>query len=330
MDAHPKRTLVFQILKIIIGIAVAVALIKFAFFPAQPADDLPQRTGDFTQPTVTVERGDIDNSLSLKATVVRDASVSVKSTAAGEVTKVYVNSSTSVNPGVPLIQVKHIEEPKEEDVPPAVTYTIVRAQSAGTVSIDVLKGQDVAIGDVIGTVQPATFHAQVSVTPDQLYSLQSLPKEGELAITNGPAPFPCTNLRTVTGAAASTPGGDSGNGKSDGGDGGSGNQSASPELQCTIPSDHQVFDGVTGKLKIAGANAKNVLIVPASSIEGRYKTGRVWLPPKEGEKPKAVSVQLGASDGENVQITGGLDEGQEILQYAPGSTKESKSQNGEG
>lgn len=307
MDAHPKRTLVFQIIRLIIGALIAIALVKFAFFPSTEAKELPTGQGTFTAPTVTVERGSIENDVSLRATVVRDAATSVKATQTGVVIKVFTPSGTVVSAGAPVLQVRQTVESDNPELPAQTRYLNIASPAAGTLSLDVIAGQDVQIGQVIGSILPATFHAEVSVTPDQLYSLQSLPNEAELAITDGPEPFPCVSLHTVSGAPQ--PSSPDQQGVPQG--------PSNPQLRCSIPADRQVFDGVTGKLQITGNSAADVLTVPTTAVEGRYREGRVYLPGKDGKKPTPITIQLGVSDGTLVEVTGGIEEGTEILQFAP-------------
>ena len=315
MDRHPRRTLIFSILKLIIGAVIAIALVKFAFFPTQEKIITPNAQGDFTLPTTTVEKGSISHELSLPATVVRNETSPVKSTVAGQVVKLMATNGATVNAGAPIIQVKQTQESADGETPPKVTWVNVAAPAAGTLSLDVIVGQDVAIGDAIGQVSPDSFHAQVQVTPDQLYSLQSLPNEAELAIKDGPAPFACVNLKTVTAAPAAP---------KDGGD--TPANASGPQLRCDIPADQRVVDGISAKLRIPGGNADNVLVIPVTAVEGRYREGRVYLPAQGKKKPEPVTVELGISDGQMIEVKSGLDEGQEILEFVPRSDDEPEPQ----
>ncbi|OCA94584.1 efflux RND transporter periplasmic adaptor subunit [Actinobaculum suis] len=337
MEAHPKRTLIFQILKIIIAAVIAVALVKFAFFPNQEKAPPVVAQGKFTNPTVSAYTADIDNTLKLDARVLRDESRPVKATESGKVTHFYVNSGAEVSEGQNILQltqtnVEQVEVevpvPGDPDDPYAALgsttqlqerttekYINIKAPAAGKLNLDVLQGQEVQLGEVIGQIVPATFHAEVSITPDQLYGLEQLPGEATVAIKDGPAPFTCTGLQTITASAGSSSG-VPGLGPTQGGSGKEATGS-SPQLRCAIPAEQQVYDGISAKLEIAGQNATGVLVVPVSAVEGRYREGVVYIPGPEGKKPEKRTVGLGITDGKIIQITSGLEEGEEILQFVP-------------
>lgn len=215
MDAHPTRKLIFTILRLIITTVIAVAMIKFAFFPSQKTHEPLVGGGEFVMPTVTPTRGDIKNDTEFDATLIRNASKSVKSTAEGEIVHFFVEDGAKIEKGAPILQIKtttEVTEPPatasesdDESATPSapqtrsvVSYNNIVAPATGTLTLDAILKQRVAINDSIGTIAPDSFYAPVSVTPDQLYALQSIPKEAEVSIANGPAPFMCTNLHTTT------------------------------------------------------------------------------------------------------------------------------------
>lgn len=307
---------IVTILKLLIGATIALALVKFAFFPAEESTTSVSGQGDFTPPTVEVTKGDITNSLTLPATVVRNASLPVRAQAAGTISKLFVASGTRVTKGAPLVEIAQTLEGDGGDAgaPAAVRRVRIPAPGTGTLTLEGLVGQEVSIGDSLGSILPDVFHAEVPVTPDQLYKLESLPGEGELAIKNGPAPFACVHLTTHSGPRPTTAPEDAG---TDAG-------STSPQIRCDIPADQRVFDGVTAKLTITGAAVSDVLTLPVTAVEGRFRTGRVYLPARGKAKPKPVTVQLGISDGTLVQITGGLDLGTKVLEFVPSATDDEK------
>ena len=326
-----KTDTIFQVIKLLLGLVIAAALVKFAFFPNQRSSAELVAQGDFTIPTVVAMPGNIDNSLTLDATVMRNPATPVRATATGTVDVVDVKAGAVVNEGDRLLRIRHEEEKTtaatvetfedgtEVEVPGEpyieVSYVNVLAPVSGTVAVDVLVGQPVAIGESIGSITPATYHARVSVKPEQLYSLASLPPAGQLAVTNGPAPFDCTNLRTVTektGAGAGLSGKEAEARVLDSASG-----SVQTALICDFPAEQQVYDGSAAKLTIPGSNTTGVLTVPVSAVEGRFREGVVYLPAADGGKPTKRTVQLGVTDGRQIQITGGLEEGEEILQYVP-------------
>jgi macrolide-specific efflux system membrane fusion protein len=61
-----------------------------------------------------------------------------------------------------------------------------------------------------------------------------------------------------------------------------------------------------------------VLTVPTTAVEGGSGTGVVYLVGADGAtEPREVT--LGLSDGISVEVTGGLAEGDMILQFVPGA-----------
>ncbi|MDY2941708.1 MAG: efflux RND transporter periplasmic adaptor subunit [Varibaculum sp.] len=318
-----RAQMALKIIRTFIWAVIAVALVKFAFFPSQEPLDEIAAEGNFVLPTVTVENGNIENSIELDATVVRNESKPVKATAEGIITTIYAANGDNVGYGAPILQVKHTDmgETADPDAEPtqSVSYVDIYAPASGTLNIDAIVGQATSIGDPVGTIIPNAFHALVTVTPEQLYSLQALPKTATVAITGGPAPFTCTGLKTITGVGSVTSTEDS-----------DGQQSATtPQLRCDIPSEQTVYDGVKAKLQINGGSAKDVLTLPVTAVEGRSGTGNVYLPVSDKRsKPKAVKVQLGLSDGTAIEIKSGLKAGDEVLEYVPGSSDEQDSAGG--
>ena len=62
--------------------------------------------------------------------------------------------------------------------------------------------------------------------------------------------------------------------------------------------------------------AENVLVVPVTAVQGSVQSGRVWIPGADGE-PVERPVTLGLTDGDQVEVTGGLTEGEMVLQFVP-------------
>lgn len=310
MEAHPTRQFVLQILRLIVWTIIAVALVKFAFFPAQQDDESIHGQGVFELPTVTVTRGSIENTQTFPAAIARDDTKTFKATAEGVIVKFFVADGASVGEGDRLLQIRSEKTttPTDPEEAPRTSYSYsnVRAPIAGTVHFDTIEGQAASIGDSLGSIQPARFHASVQLTPDKLYSLQGLPKTAKIIITDGPAPFECTDLHITT--VTSTTQGESG----------ATAQTSSPEMRCAIPADQTVFDGLKAKLTISGESVADTLMLPITAIEGRYREGNVYLPAKQpGGKPKPVKVKIGINDGSFVQITDGLKEGAAVLEFVP-------------
>ena len=323
------RNWVFPILRLVIIAAVAVALVKLAFFPDRAvATDPAFPTGQVVEPQVPVELGTITNNVTLSGTVNADAAVPVKAIAQGAVDEVFVAVGQTVAAGDTLydIKVETVRDPVEAtdaagnvtvtQPKPAVSFAKVLAPAAGQLSaLGVIHGQAVAVGDTTGQVAPPTFSVSGSLGPEQQYRLVTRPTEASIAIENGPAPFTCTGLTITTplaGAGETAPGGAAGSGA------GTGSGGTGTTVHCAVPAGVMVFPGLAAKLTIAGGTAENVLVVPTTAVKGQAGTGIVWFVQADGgteERP----VTLGMTDGTSVQVLTGLAEGDLVNQFVPGA-----------
>lgn len=312
------RTWVFPILRILVFAIIAAALVKLAFF-ADPAGEGTgaQPTGSIVDPVVVVARGTIVNDVSLAATVSADPAVAVRATAVGTVDEVFLPQGATVNQGDKIYDIK-VEIPQDpvegvdgEGNPtvtqpkPIVKFEKVFAPISGVLtSLTVLPGQAVAVGDTTGQVAPPTFSVSGSLSPEQQYRLLDRPAEATVTIAGGPAPFTCTNL-TIT---APLPGEN----------GGEGTPAPGATVRCAVPAGVIVFSGLTATITIPAGLAENVLVVPTTAVEGGAQTGVVYVVTGEGvTEPREVT--LGMNDGAMVEVTGGLEEGESILQFTPGA-----------
>jgi macrolide-specific efflux system membrane fusion protein len=326
------RKWVFPILRIVIIAVIAVALGKLAFFPDQAVEADPAvPTGEIVEPRTAATLGTIVNDVLVKATVSADPAIPVKSTAAGTVDEIFVAQGAPVAAGDVVFDVKvQIERDPTETVdaegkplPAIFRYEQVLAPASGTLSaLGVIAGQDVTIGMVAGQVAPPTFSVSGSLLPEQQYRLIDQPTEASIAITGGPAPFTCTGLRIVTPLPGSD--GGSGGGGTEGGAsglgtaGGGGSGGSTTTVSCPVPDGVTVFSGLAAEMTIAGGKAENVLVVPTTAVRGAAQSGTVWVSTADGATEERA-VGLGLSDGSQVEVTGGLAEGEEILQFAPGA-----------
>ncbi|MDP5227794.1 MULTISPECIES: hypothetical protein [Arthrobacter] len=135
---------------------------------------------------------------------------------------------------------------------------------------------------------------------------------------------------------------------SGGGDSGAGPSSGT--VSCPVPSSVKVFPGLGASLKLTAGIAENTLAVPLTAVKGSYKEGVVWVrkstpdapsggasAPGDAAAPKAApaapvppgpsgaadgfeerTVSLGLNDGTRIEVTKGLKEGEEILEFIPG------------
>ena len=305
------RKWIFPILRLLIFAAIAVALVKVAFFADPSADvtDPALPTGEITEPQYTVAIGTVQNDVKLTGTVNADAAVAIKATLAGEVRKLLVTQGQHVDAGTPILTLR--AEVPNPDGTMAVKTATVTSPSAGTLSsFPALVGQMYAVGDAVGQVAPPTFNVSGSLPPEQLYRLLNQPTEAQVTITNGPAPFACTALTISSPLAGAGSTGDDGENPPA--------AAGSPTVRCVVPAGVTVFAGLAANLVIGGGTAENVLVVPTTAVEGTAGTGNVYAILPDGSNEKRA-VTLGLNDGLNVQVLTGVEEGDVILQFVPGA-----------
>jgi hypothetical protein len=321
------RRIVFPVIRLILLAVIAVALVKIAFggtdLTAQ--GDPLQPSAQIVEPTVPVSTGTITNTVTVQASVVADPAVPARATLAGTVTKVIATNGQAVAVGTPLLEIS-----QETPVPPTVTTNpetgeqtvrenkpkvkreTVTAPIAGTLSMTTLKDQVVAVGDTIGTVAPGTLSVSGTLTPDQQYRLVSAPTQAEVTLRGGPAPFTCTGLRV-----GPPPTGSDGPAAPETVDPSTGQPVVtSGTVTCAVPAGVTAFAGLGADLAITNGSAEGALVVPVTAVQGSVQTGKVWVVLPDGTQEER-SVGLGLNDGEQVQITEGLAEGDQVLQFIP-------------
>jgi biotin carboxyl carrier protein len=323
------RKWVFPILRLLVVAAIAVALVKLAFFAdTAEAQDPAQPTGQIVEPQVPVGLGTITNDVTLPATVSADAAVPVKAVAVGTVDELFFAPGQTVTAGDKIydIKVETVLDPVEttdetglvtiNQPKPAISFEKVYAPADGVLSsLTVIHGQTVAIGEITGQVAPPSYSVSGTLSPEQQYRLISQPTEASIAITNGPAPFTCTGLRITTPLAGADADGAAGGGDT----GTTPTGGTGTTVSCSIPPEVTVFPGLAAQITIAGGKAENVLVVPTTAVKGSAETGVVWFVLPDGtteERP----VTLGMNDGTSVEVVEGLAEGDLINQFVPGAT----------
>ena len=324
---------VLDVVKVLIWAVIAVALVKFAFFPGSSAEEAQSLdpSGAYGQITTVVAKGSVKNTVTLTGTIEADEATQVRATLDGQVSRVLADDGAAVDEGDPLLEVRK-EVPGEDTQTtdpegntttqpgkPSFKSAVVRAPVSGTLRMSALVGQSFAVGDTVGTVSPGTFSAVASLDAEQLYRLQDPPSTATIAVKNGPAPFECSGL--AIGAPQSPQGPQKEQDPS---------SSATPggvRAKCAIPSDQKVFAGLKVTMDVTAGEATDVLVVPVSAVEGRYQQGTVYLPSDDGTQTKA-QVELGLTDGRVIEVKSGLSEGEEILEFTPSARKEDAERGG--
>ena len=279
------RRWIFPILLVLVLGAAALALVKIAFFPDTAPTAALQPSAQIADPVVAVERAQVANALSLPGTIARDAAYPLRSEIDGTVTAVHVGEGQPVAAGQKLFTIKQADPVKNIDV---------LAPEAGDITeLAVVKGQPASIGAELAKLTPARYHVRATVEPVQLYRLQGAPTEGSVTIQGGPAPFTCTGLKVEVAEDGTT------------------------SVTCAVPADQVVFAGLQAQLDIDLGTVSDVLVVPTTAVKGGAGSGVVWIDGGDGELEERT-IALGVSDGTIVEVTSGVEEGEQVRQYVPG------------
>ncbi len=279
------RRWIFPILLVLVLGAAALALVKIAFVPDTAPAAALQPSAQIADPVVAVERAEVTNALSLPGTIARDASYPLRSEIDGTVTAVHVGEGQAVAAGQKLFTIKQADPVKNIDV---------LAPEAGDITeLAVVKGQPASIGAELAQLTPARYHVRATVEPVQLYRLQGAPTEGSVTIQGGPAPFTCTGLKVEVAEDGTT------------------------SVTCAVPADQVVFAGLQAQLDIDLGTVSDVLVVPTTAVKGGAGSGVVWIDGGDGELEERT-IALGVSDGTIVEVTSGVEEGEQVRQYVPG------------
>lgn len=302
------RKWVFPILGLVVAAAIAVALVKLAFFGTSTAGaGGEQPTGGFVDPQVPVMISTVSNDVVLSGTVKADDAVAVKSPLDGTVIQVDVGVGSTVAAGQQFGIVKGVNSAGK-----AVTVGIV-APVAGTISaLSIVPNQTTTAGTVVAQIAPPGFYITATVQPVDRYRLVDAPTEAQVTVSGGPAPFTCVNL-TVRTPLAGAAGGDENDPNADP------NAGSGTTARCTVPADVTVFPDLVAQLTISAGIAENVLVVPVTAVLGAAESGVVYVIDPETGETEERPVTLGLSDGINVEVVDGLTEGELVMQFVPGA-----------
>ena len=322
------RSVVFPTLRLLVWVVIAVALVVLAF-RGPGSTDTEEAAGPETAPTVDlaspqvpVALGTVSNVVSVQGTVVADAASPVRATAAGTVRRLLVAQGAVVTAGQALFEIR--TETEREPVTttdadgnqvitprdPLVTTTTVKAATAGTLtSLTALVDQIVAVGDTVGQLSPGTLSVTATLTQDEQFRLLAPPTAAQVTVQGGPAPFTCTGL--TLGAAAAATGSDPETPSAD-----PSTSTGGTTARCAVPAGTAVLAGMAATVDVDAGTAADVLTLPITAVQGSVQNGTVWLVGADGE-PVETPVTLGLNDGISVQITGGVAEGDQVLEFVP-------------
>jgi macrolide-specific efflux system membrane fusion protein len=323
------RRWILPITRLVVLAAIAVALVRMAFFgtTAEEASEVP--TGTVVESQVAASIATVVNDVTVRGSIQPDPAVPVKATLQGKVSKLVAGQGATLAVGDPILVIRQetpvdpvvaadgtVSQPK----PKVVTETVTAKAAGSLTELGVLVGQEVAVGDAVGRISPPTFRASAPLTAEEQYRLVTQPTAARVAITSGPAPFECVDLRIGQPSAAAGDGAAGGapDTGSTGSAGGAESASTGATVSCAVPAGTRVFPGLAAEITIPAGEAPDVLTLPTTAVEGLADTGNVWLPSESGE-PEERAVGLGISDGKVVQITSGLAEGDMVLEFVPGA-----------
>lgn len=303
-------------MKFLVFTAIAVALVRLAFF-ADESEDETRPTGAIEDPTVAVQTGDVVNDVEATGSIRSVASTPVRATAEGTVNKVFVGNGAHVEQGAPVVDLR-VETPSTgttddgEALPPTVTFATIVAPATGIVSgLDLVAKQPVVVGDTIARVAPEAYRVSATLEAAQLYRLTARPSTATVTVTDGPAPFACTNL-SLTSAASTGDGGSAGNDEEP-----AGADATGTRLECDVPRDVTVFPGLEVTVGVPAGRAEGVLTLPTTAVQGTSERGVVTVVDESGKRSEKT-IGLGLNDGELVEVRSGLAEGDTVLQFVPG------------
>jgi membrane fusion protein, macrolide-specific efflux system len=303
------RKWVFPILGLVVAAAIAVALVKLAFFGTSTAGaGGEQPTGGFVDPQVPVMISTVSNDVVLSGTVKADDAVPVKSPLDGTVVQVDVGVGSQVTAGDQLGVIKGTNSAGR------ATTVSIEAPATGTVSaFSIVANQTTTAGTVVAQIAPPGFYITATVQPVDRYRLVDAPTEAQVTVSGGPAPFTCVNLTVRTPLAGAAAGGDENDPNSDP------NAGSGTTARCVVPADVTVFPDLVAQLTISAGIAENVLVVPVTAVLGAAESGVVYVVDPDTGETEERPVTLGLSDGINVEVVDGLTEGELVMQFVPGA-----------
>jgi multidrug efflux pump subunit AcrA (membrane-fusion protein) len=360
------RRIVFPIIWMVIFLVIALALGKLAFFSSsdaqEPSDGGASPTADYDEyATVAAETGDIDSSLTLDGQVQADDSAPLLATHAGEINKVWARNGDTVTKGQQILQVREEAEPEESDEPgpdadggdedgsdtptpadrpqaPSYHYYTLVASKNGTVKeLEALEGQSLELGDTVAQLSPDTYSIVADVTPEQ--QLQMLGKDGKVSkdlkasadLPTTKDPVECSAPKIDEKSEKDLEGEDpEPTGEYDDMTGEEVMDSpAAAQLRCPVAEGTTIVPGLSVPVTVDLGDAKDVVTVPTTAVEGDLDKGTVYTLDEDSGEPTKKDVTLGLRGEDVVEVTDGLKEGDEILQFVPGVQNDEEDMDGE-
>ncbi|WP_166866656.1 MULTISPECIES: efflux RND transporter periplasmic adaptor subunit [unclassified Salinibacterium] len=232
---------------------------------------------------ISPTRGDITAILTVEADAVANPSYSVDAPNGGRVTY-----PPKPGPGQPFdtgVSVANID-----GVPlSAAGYGVVLERLAPAAT-------RVGAGAPVVALRYGGFGVTGVIPVEQAYRLYSGATTARVQFDGGPAATECTPAtpHNPAAAASDTPG---------------------VVVLCLLPDTAGLLAGMTGTMAFATGSAQDVIRVPLAAVAGTAGSGRVVVVTDTGTQTR--DVELGISDGINIEIRSGLAENERILPYGP-------------
>lgn len=345
------RRIVLPTLWLVVAAVIAAALVKIAFFTTEEEGPTAQPGVAIIEGQVTtVDKVDLSSTLKLDGTVEPDPGSPLRATKTGEVNKIWRKDGDVVDEGDRILQVKVEAEPEIIEAPvgtvegaegeagagseggddaaapapsgPTYRYFTLRASSDGIISgLEVTEGQQLSTGDTVATLSPGTYSITASLTPEQQLQLLDTTIEATAELPTSEKPITCQdpsiseNTEDDEDDTPAVPEGayDEWGEPLPGAD-----ETSRASLHCPVPEDVRVVPGLKAPITINLGSRAGVLAVPTTAVIGEGKSATVYAPSADGGEPTEIPVELGLRDGELIEVISGLEEGQEILEVAPG------------
>lgn len=209
---------------------------------------------------------------------------------------------------------------------PEYRYVTLVSTEAGTLEdMSVTEGDALAKGDVVATLSPGTYSIVADLTPEQQLSLLDVELEATATLPSSQDPVPCSapsiseddeveeSEQPAPDQAAEEIDPFTGEPLTSGG-----SKVSAAQLVCPVPADAKVVPGLSVDMTVDLGSRTDVLTVPTTAVEGEGTAGTVYTLDEETGEPAPLEVTLGLRGDGLVEVTDGLEEGQEILEFAPG------------
>ena len=288
--------------------------------PPSVGDELPPSQSSVGESDiVTVERGEISSVLVVRGVTVDRPEYALCTVSGGTVTRTTLREGKPVTAETPVI----VQLGEEQ----------ITVEHPGVLSrLAVAPGERVGKGISVAAVRHSGLAVQVEVPAEQAYRVATEPISARTTIDGGPGGLDCSLVPMAETVIASTPAAEddaSGSPAADlpgsaapGAQGapsaGSVSDAGTPySAWCLLPLDVEAVPGLSARVGLTMDTREDVLMLPVDSVTGSQGSGEVGLVQPDGSVA-VHPVQLGISDGTNIEITDGLEEGDQVSVAAPG------------